>query len=297
MKLEELLKTKPGHTRLITDGEDRSEIERIVSVAIRELNKDDIDALAPSNRKIFPYDYTNLWHQACYIARYSYAYAREYTNLFLNMLNMGLRAYDIKILSLGCGNMIDIWGLQEALLFIKDSNQIQYVGVDNAPWFKEYIPSVACDRTYVHDQAGRYMLQNKNLDFDVFIFPKSIGDIAKRNPDDFDRVKEAFRIKQLKDDFYIAFSIVQYDDQREVVKDLNYAEEIVKCVLDQGYKNEALRRNNSPSAVAPRDLPQLPETWKMEIERLTDKRPITNRSFDRYKIYRFSKDKQNDIKR
>lgn len=90
---------------------------------------------------------------------------------------------------------------------------------------------------------------------------------------------------------------MQYDDQREVVKDLNYAEEIVKCVLDQGYKNEALRRNNSPSAVAPRDLPELPETWKMEIERLTDKRPITNRSFERYKIYRFSKDKQNDTKR
>lgn len=290
MKLEELKKMKPRHVRLEKEGEVRSEIEKIMRAALAELEKEEIDALAPPNRKVFPHNYENPWNQACYIARYSYAYAREYTNLYLNMIDMGLMPDGINIISLGCGNMIDLWGLQKAMQFTKDSSNVKYIGVDCNLWGKKYIPSVAYDITQVHDEAGRFLSQNDELDYDVFIFPKSIGDISRKSPDDFEKVKDAFREGILKESFFVAFSIVQYDDQMEVVKDLNYANEVIKCFIDRGYETKALRRNNSPSAIMYRELPELPESLKEMTERFTEKKPITDRRYDRWKIYRISKE-------
>ena len=87
---------------------------------------------------------------------------------------------------------------------------------------------------------------------------------------------------------------MKYDDQQETKKSLDAIDEIIESLNNRGYKSRALRGNNSRSIIEPPELAQLPESWRMEIKRLTERRPIKDRYFDYWKIHMMAREIQDD---
>ena len=60
-------------------------------------------------------DYSDIHIQQLYLLRYVFSYAFEYKSMFDTLFAREKFKDSIEVASIGCGNMIDYWGLVEAL--------------------------------------------------------------------------------------------------------------------------------------------------------------------------------------
>lgn len=121
-------------------------------------------------------DYTNKHIQELYILRYTYAYAFDYKYLYKMALS-DVKKKHIKVLSIGCGNYVDYFGLRAA---VSRSASIDYHGVDVVDWYYKFNADSGDRITFSKGDVLEYLLKQDQLDYDLYIFPKSISEFSKR---------------------------------------------------------------------------------------------------------------------
>lgn len=130
-----------------------------------------ISALAPVNTS-----YAKRKYQKIYALRFIPAYYFEYcalASLLRSRLN-ALKIKDVKIASFGCGLCPDYYALEENLLGI----DFEYVGFDRVHWSTQDLMPAKGDNFSFRVELADGLDEGEIDDFDVFIFPKSIRDIA-----------------------------------------------------------------------------------------------------------------------
>lgn len=276
--------------------DDYQEIERILKLA-----RDDIESMeSPIVKPKRPLNYSDKWNRGAYALRYYYAYIFEYINLFLDLIDLGVPDEEIKIMSIGCGAKIDAWALQEALKIQRIHRKVLYTGIDKEDWSRDgYCPNtethIVDDSTTFNCCAGKYLMGSEKLDYDIYLFPKSIGDIYyfDTTGEAFDRIKRAFENKEIKKDcFYIAASTIRYEDG--AWDDIAALEEVKKSteknhfVCTGSYVNESINRYIVDYRNYVR-YPEYPPAILPDVERLTGYKPTFSRSRERYLIFKFEK--------
>lgn len=80
-------------------------------------------------------DDSDIHIQQLYLLRYVFSYAFEYKSMFDTLFVREKFKDSIEVASIGCGNMIDYWGLVEALGEIGNRKCcIKYRGIDTIDW-------------------------------------------------------------------------------------------------------------------------------------------------------------------
>ncbi|MDX2111762.1 MAG: hypothetical protein SFY80_16130 [Verrucomicrobiota bacterium] len=121
-------------------------------------------------------DYNSPLIQQNYMLRFFPAYLAEYYIMYKEMLKLRFLPDRLKVLSIGCGCGVDLWGLYFAIIDLGGvpGDRIEYTGVDLADW--QYRDKL--DMTHV-----RFLTQDITVwnrldadDYNVFVFPKCIGE-------------------------------------------------------------------------------------------------------------------------
>lgn len=120
-----------------------------------------------------------------YMLRYAYAYLFEYKYLFKKIIpkKEHLRTKNLRILSVGCGNYLDYWGAALASDIINESCIINYIGIDPVDWKYKIEPrqrdSIHFENVTFYEFLKNVVDSKKELDVNVIVFPKSIGEFDK----------------------------------------------------------------------------------------------------------------------
>lgn len=285
MKLEELEKRKVDP--------DFASINETINNAVDELKALNAKGRAPLLKPDYPHEYEDRWHEACYTARYMFAYSYEYLQMYTDLLNLDPEMKALKILSLGCGSMVDAWSLHRAIYLVNRDVSVNYYGVDAVVWEKKYVPKVTTftKLQFINDKAGTYLKGAEDIDFDVIVFPKSIGDIS-RDTMDFQRMLDALRGKT-KQRFFLVASKIVYSEQ-SLRNDESVLEIVVKQFLTAGYrlKKKVERRGEDKAIAAGKSGCFYPiEIDVNEVCNLSGRYPILKRTFENYSIYEFIKER------
>ena len=123
-------------------------------------------------------DYSNAAVQLLYCLRYHFGYACEYEKMYEKILSQLGDKSEISVLSIGCGNGIDLWALQDAINRRNIDLKINYYGIDYIDWSNK-INGRDCDNVnYVTSNINDIEDSIDDLtNIDVLIFPKSISEI------------------------------------------------------------------------------------------------------------------------
>ena len=304
--------SKSGNTRKKDDELSRQfpTIKRVIKNANYDIKQFDVAREAPEDKAQYtPKRYDNPWDQACYILRYSYAYAFEYYLLYIKILNAIGNIEELNVLSIGCGPQIDAWSLGVASKTKKFKAQINYSGVDLAKnWREDYHPRteyIKVNQPVFGVGAGRFLMSCDTLDYNMIVFPKSLRDIYYNKADaDFYRIKTAFETRPITKDFVcIAFSLSNNpgeteEEQRvneELLKqDYEKIDELIGSVKKQGYVVKGSPIVNTISSDRVYDntgYPELEDWIKNEVFDLTGRYMMTNRCYQKFIAYILEKEK------
>ena len=273
---------------------DFATVELVLKRALSDIKTMKCPCIKPQR----PLSYGDKWNRSAYALRYFYAYIAEYINMFLDLLYLGLPVSEIKVLSIGCGAKIDIWSLQEALKIQRVERNIQYTGVDKEDWGHDgYCPSTEnhVNETTIYNQFAGDFLSKEKLDYDVYLFPKSIGDIYffDDESNDFSKIIAAFKEGQImKDHFYIVASMIKYDDG--IRNDIVPLQKLINGVENNCFKCKGCFVNETSDRyiVDPRNYvryPEYPANILPDVEKLTGYKPILSRSRELYMICEFER--------
>lgn len=120
-------------------------------------------------------DYNNRAQALLYCLRYHFGYSFEYEYIYNRYVLNNFDDEVINVLSIGCGNGIDLWSLDHAIRRSGSQiKQINYLGIDRIDW-REYF----CERddNVTYHQCDVQDLPERINDVDVLIFPKSISEM------------------------------------------------------------------------------------------------------------------------
>ena len=120
-------------------------------------------------------DYEDINIQQLYLLRYAFAYAFEYSRMYLDVLSQMDGVNGISVTSVGCGSMIDYWALVHALeMKNKLDCGIRYVGIDKIDWNYK-IPERQSDEVYyLIGNAADFFTGNSQFISDVFFFQSQL---------------------------------------------------------------------------------------------------------------------------
>lgn len=123
-------------------------------------------------------DYEKPLIQQLYLLRYLPAYFYEYYKMYECLIKREFIANKFKVLSIGCGCGIDLWGLYFALKDLKQEpeKRLEYVGIDKIIW--DYREEIEIDKVFfiTKDVATLNKFQGENIN--IITFPKSIGEFT-----------------------------------------------------------------------------------------------------------------------
>ena len=290
MKLDELRNKKVNRAISNEFNPAIAAIEETIRCANRNLKWLENHGQAPIEKPNYLFSYTDPWSQGCYVLRYVYAYAYEYINLYLQMISEYELPDIVKVLSLGCGSMIDAWSLQEATKRNNLNPEIFYTGVDVVRWNKNYEPRTNDNvhKTMILGKAGEFLATQSELDFDILIFPKSLGDIAKADRNDYKKIITSLKNLKIKQDrFIIAFSFIKYKDNNQ--SDSDFSDGIISCLSGKGYRFNKTSYVYSDEYISSQEYPRIDTYLWDQTEILTGKKPISRRNYEKYYIYEFRK--------
>lgn len=180
-------------------------------------------------------DYTDEHIQQLYLLRYTYAYAYEYKHIYEVIVYYKGLPSNIKVLSVGCGNMVDYWSLVEALhKYGKEDTVIDYTGLDAIDW-RYKMKKRDCDsQNFIRCNAAEWLSAQWVLDEDIYIFPKSISEFTR---DEFEAICECFKNKPiLKDKFHVLISVRA--DSGSMAMDRSRSNRIISAIQANGFEPE-----------------------------------------------------------
>ena len=118
-------------------------------------------------------NYANKHIQEYYILRYTYSYAFNYKYLYQSVLK-DMTGKKLSVLSLGCGNLVDYWGLRQG---ISRKAQINYTGIDAIDWNYKFCAENDDRVIFKNEDIVKFILSEDKLPYDVFLFPMSISEL------------------------------------------------------------------------------------------------------------------------
>lgn len=285
-------------------SESFNSLKRTIKSASYDLKQPELKRKAPPNKKdYYPDNYDERWDQACYVLRYSYAYAFEYYQLYTKILRECSKPGCLKVLSVGCGAMTDAWSLDAACKLIKEAHPIEYTGVDKArSWASDYQPAttiITRNRPFFGTCAGSFLVSCSTIDYDIIVFPKSLRDIYCNDYNDYLKIKRALETKHIDNRrICLAFSLINNpdsnDNDKNLQRDQEMIDELIAGLKKHGFVllKDPLENWKSEDAVYYNSgYPEMDEYLKDDSDSLTGKRMMTNRRYQRYIAYILEKEK------
>lgn len=178
-------------------------------------------------------NYNNVQIQRLYLLRYAFAYGFEYTLMYKEVLQDMNNPTEIRVASIGCGNIIDYWALVQAV----ESNwwidcDIKYVGIDEIDWAYKFEKRPQDEVRYYLENAKKCFDRTRQLVSDVYFFPKSISEFSN---DEMRDIIAAFRTKQIaKDTIYLCISLRKNEYSQEL--DIYRVKQIYDALVENGFK-------------------------------------------------------------
>lgn len=133
-------------------------------------------------------DYSNPLHREFYLLRYAPAYISEYYLIYKHIFDKDFLAKGeyVAALSLGCGAMLDLVGLEcarrDSTAFV--SAKAYYYGVDISDWGCELTKIIRNAYLFL-DGIARFDHDDAECKYDIIMFPKSIADLDEAELMDF----------------------------------------------------------------------------------------------------------------
>lgn len=177
-------------------------------------------------------DYTDIHIQQLYLLRYAFSYAFEYKSMFGVLFAREQFKDSIRVSSIGCGSMVDYWGLVEALAEIHNrSCQVKYKGIDVIDWNYKIEKREEDKVLFNKVNASTIFKKADKLISNVYIFPKSISEFSAN---EFEDICEGFGGKEIvKDKVHILISL--RSDERSMDRDMDRSEKIVSAMRQNGF--------------------------------------------------------------
>ena len=179
----------------------------------------------------FP-DYEDINIQQLYLLRYAFAYAFEYSRMYLDVLSQMDDVNNISVTSVGCGSMIDYWSLVHALeMKSKMDCSIRYVGIDIIDWNYK-IPQRQNDEVhYLIRNAADIFTNNSQFISDVYFFPKSISEFSDS---ELNAMANSFSSKKIqKNRFFVCISLRK--DQGSMDRDMQKTKCLIEAISKNGF--------------------------------------------------------------
>ena len=180
-------------------------------------------------------DYEDINIQQLYLLRYAFAYAFEYSRMYLDVLSQMDDVNNISVISVGCGSMIDYWSLVHALeMRRKIGCSIRYVGIDKIDWNYK-IPKRQNDEVhYLIGNAADIFTNNSQFISDVYFFPKSISEFSDC---ELNAMANSFSSKKIqKNRFFVCISL--REDQGSMDRDMQKTKCIIEAIGKNGFKTK-----------------------------------------------------------
>ena len=177
-------------------------------------------------------DYEDINIQQLYLLRYAFAYAFEYSRMYLDVLSQMDDVNNISVTSVGCGSMIDYWSLVHALeMRRKIGCSIRYVGIDKIDWNYK-IPKRQNDEVnYLIGNAADIFTNNSQFISDVYFFPKSISEFSDC---ELNAMANSFSSKNIqKDRFFVCISL--REDQGSIDRDIQKTKRLIEAIRKNGF--------------------------------------------------------------
>ena len=180
-------------------------------------------------------DYSDIHIQQLYLLRYVFSYAFEYKSMFDTLFAREKFKDSIEVASIGCGNMIDYWGLVEALGEIGSGEcYIKYRGIDTIDWNYKIEAREKDEVKFTKVNAATIFQKTSTLISNVYIFPKSISEFSN---EEFQDICESFRKKEIqRDRIHILISL--RSDQGSMDRDMERSEKIISAIKQNGFITE-----------------------------------------------------------
>lgn len=180
-------------------------------------------------------DYSDIHIQQFYLLRYAFSYAFEYKSMFMSLFGIKRFKDNISVLSIGCGNMIDYWGLVEALGEFGDDNcHISYTGVDVIDWSYKIEARKGDEVFFKNVNVTSAFRKTDKLTSNVYIFPKSISEFSS---EEFEIICEGFREKEIeKNRIYILISLRADGGSMDI--DMERSEKLIMAMQKNGFNTK-----------------------------------------------------------
>lgn len=177
-------------------------------------------------------DYSDIHIQQLYLLRYAYSYAFEYKSMYALLLAREQFKDSIRVSSIGCGSMIDYWGLVKALEEINNRNcQVKYKGIDNIDWNYKIEKREKDNVNFKKINASTVFKEANKLMSNVYIFPKSISEFSTN---EFEDICEGFSEKEIEKD-KVHILITLRSDERSMDRDMDRSEKIILAMKQNGF--------------------------------------------------------------
>ena len=167
--------------------------------------------------------------------RYAFAYAFEYSRMYLNVLAQMDDVNNISVTSVGCGSMIDYWSLVHALeMKRKIDCSIRYVGIDKIDWNYKIRQRQNDELHYLIGNAADFFTNNSRFISDVYFFPKSISEFSDS---ELNVMANSFSSKKIqKDRFFVCISL--REDQGSMDRDIQKTKCLIEAIGKNGFKTK-----------------------------------------------------------
>lgn len=172
-----------------------------------------------------------------YCLKYHFEYAFEYEYIYTNHIIKYFKGMRMNVMSLGCGNGIDLWSLCHALARSDaDIASISYTGID-----RNICRELFCGRRedsvrYRRDSSGELRRRQLYEGTDVLFLPRSAGMIRR---DELDKL--AKHMSEGTKRLYIAASFRSSGDQLDA--DINHFDYLIDRLEKNGLHLTEGRRN------------------------------------------------------
>ena len=177
-------------------------------------------------------DYEDINIQQLYLLRYAFAYAFEYSRMYLDVLSQMDDVDNISVTSVGCGTMIDYWALIHALeKRRKIGSSIRYVGIDKIDWNYKFAARQNDEVHYLIGNAKDFFENNSQFISDVYFFPKSISEFSVS---ELDAMANSFSSKKIqKNKFFVCISL--REDQGSLDRDIQKTKRLMEAISKNGF--------------------------------------------------------------
>lgn len=180
-------------------------------------------------------DYTDKNIQQLYILRYAFSYAYEYSQMYKTVLEQMDDVEHISVTSIGCGNLVDYWGLLHALEKKgKEDSCIRYFGIDKINWNYKFPVRPEDEVYYLVEDAKEFLANNSQFASDIYFFPRSISEFSN---EELAAMANIFSSKKIqKNKFFICISL--REDKGSLKMDGQRAKQLIEAICNNGFSTE-----------------------------------------------------------